>query len=75
MIKEGDNSTFISYQRWAYGAPYSFNVYWKDGFELKNGKNEKDVTDLLEEGRDLSNVSSFGFEAWMRIKDTGTSKS
>ncbi|RKL46828.1 hypothetical protein BFJ72_g2568 [Fusarium proliferatum] len=50
MIKKGDNSTFISYQRWIYGAPYLYNVYWKDGCELKNGKTEQDVTDPLEEG-------------------------
>ncbi|KAF5719409.1 hypothetical protein FGLOB1_1190 [Fusarium globosum] len=50
MIKMGDNSTFISYQRWIYGAPYLYNVYWKDGCELKNGKTEQDVTDPLEEG-------------------------
>ncbi|RBA18450.1 serine/threonine protein kinase [Fusarium proliferatum] len=50
MIKKGDNRTFISYQRWIYGAPYLYNVYWKDGCELKNGKTEQDVTDPLEEG-------------------------
>ncbi|KAF5623651.1 serine threonine kinase [Fusarium sp. NRRL 25303] len=50
MIKKGDNSTFISYQRWIYGAPYLYNVHWKDGCELKNGKTEQDVTDPLEEG-------------------------
>jgi len=50
MIKKGDNSTFISYQRWIYGAPYLYNVYWKDGCELKNGKTEQDVTDPLGEG-------------------------
>ncbi|KAF4958536.1 hypothetical protein FGADI_2336 [Fusarium gaditjirri] len=51
MIKKGDNSTFISYQRWIYGAPYLYNVYWKDGCELESGKTEQDVTDPLGEGR------------------------
>ncbi|KAF5576170.1 serine threonine kinase [Fusarium pseudocircinatum] len=50
MIKKGNNSTFISYQRWIYGAPYLYNVYWKDFCELKDGKTEQDVTDPLEEG-------------------------
>ncbi|KAG9498442.1 hypothetical protein J7337_009247 [Fusarium musae] len=50
MIKKDDNSTFISYQRWIYGAPYLYNVYWKDLCELENGKTEQDVTDPLEEG-------------------------
>ncbi|KAF4498231.1 hypothetical protein FAGAP_5587 [Fusarium agapanthi] len=50
MIKKDDNSTFISYQRWIYGAPYLYNVYWKDLCELENGKTEQDVTGPLEEG-------------------------
>ncbi|KAF5532666.1 serine threonine kinase [Fusarium mexicanum] len=50
MIKKDENSTFISYQRWIYGAPYLYNVYWKDLCELENGKTEQDVTDPLEEG-------------------------
>ncbi|KAF5967311.1 hypothetical protein FCOIX_12022 [Fusarium coicis] len=50
MIKKNDSSTFISYQRWIYGAPYLCNVYWKDFCELENGKTEQDVTDPLEEG-------------------------
>ncbi|KAF5557988.1 hypothetical protein FNAPI_5253 [Fusarium napiforme] len=50
MIKKNDSSTFISYQRWIYGAPYLYNVYWKDFCELENGKTEQDVTDPLEEG-------------------------
>jgi hypothetical protein len=50
MITKDDESTFISYQRWAYGAPYLFNIYWKDGCELKSGKTEQDVADPLEEG-------------------------
>ncbi|KAF5659973.1 serine threonine kinase [Fusarium circinatum] len=50
MIKKDDNSTFISYQRWIYGAPYLYSVYWKDSCELESGKTEQDVTDPLEEG-------------------------
>ncbi|KAF5231072.1 hypothetical protein FANTH_13552 [Fusarium anthophilum] len=50
MIMKDDNSTFISYQRWIYGAPYLYNVYWKDFCELENGKTEQDVTDPLKEG-------------------------
>ncbi|KAF5644457.1 CMGC SRPK kinase [Fusarium sp. NRRL 52700] len=50
MIKKDDSSTFISYQRWIHGAPYLYNVYWKDFCELENGKTEQDVTDPLGEG-------------------------
>jgi hypothetical protein len=50
MIKKNDSSTFISYQRWIYGAPYLYNVHWKDFCELENGKTEQDVTDPLGDG-------------------------
>lgn len=49
-IKKDDPDTFVFYQRWAGGAPYQYNIWWKDGCELENGETEQWASDPLGDG-------------------------
>lgn len=48
-VKAGDSSTFISFATVDGGAPYQYNVYWKDGCVLETGQTELYASNPLNE--------------------------
>ncbi|KAM0229027.1 hypothetical protein ACHAPO_010304 [Fusarium lateritium] len=70
-VKKDDSDSFIFFQRWAWGAPYQYNIWWKDGCELDNGATEQWANDPLDDGSSKICEATL-FDAWNDCNNGGT---